>query len=384
MIIAVDGNEANVQNRVGVNQYAFEILKGLRRLSDKTPYKHEFIVYLKNPPLSDLPSPSRYFSYRLLPPSSFWIATKLMPALFRDKPRADVFFSPSHYLPPFVPMPRVCSIMDLGYLEFTGQFKKMDFWQLKYWTAISICVSKAVIAISNSTKRDIVRHYPSALKKVHVTLLAHDKERFNTDIPPKDVRRILKRHSIVNDYILFISTLKPSKNVEGLLEAFSRVKYSLSRDNPEKSTPRLVIAGKKGWMFEEIFEKVKSLGLEDDVIFTGFVSEEDKPYLIAGARMLVLPSFWEGFGFDPLNAMACGVPVVVSDAGSLPEVAGKAGVFVDPKSPKSIADGILGVLSMSPLEYNNLKRKAILQAGKFSWERTVSGTLGVLEKAAEK
>lgn len=372
MIIGIDGNEANIVRRVGVNTYAYELLKNLRKLQDRGENRHKLIVYLKESPLSDMPEETANFKYKIIPGEGMWILTKLMPRLVFNKERLDVFFSPSHYLPLFTAMPRVCSIMYLGYLEFSEQFTKKVFWQLRYWSAISIYVSKAVIAISNSTKQDIVRHYPFAKDKTYVSHLAYDANQFNQDIPQKDVRRVMQKYSIVDDYILYLGTLKPSKNIVGLVEAFSQV----SKCQPQIS---LVIAGKKGWMYESIFKKVEELGLKDRVIFTDFIPEEDKPGLIKGAKLFVLPSFWEGFGLDALNAMASGVPVVASDVGSLPEVVGTAGVLVDPNSIDSIAEGIGSVLSMSELEYNSTVVKGVTQAKKFSWEETAKKTLEIIE-----
>lgn len=371
MLIGIDGNEANIASRVGVNVYAFNLLWGIYKLQEEWKDKHKFIVYLKGSPLPDLPMATKYFSYKIIPGGGAWIIKKLTPSLFRDKPRPDIFFSPNHYVPPLAPIPCVCSIMDLGYLEFSGQFKKLDFWQLKLWSAYSIFVSKAVIAISTSTKKDIVRHYPFASRKVQVTLLAYDESNFNTKIPLADVRRVRSKYSIVDDYILYLSTLKPSKNIEGLLEAYAS--FPISK-------PKLVIAGKKGWLYESIFKKVKDLGLTKAVIFTDFIPEEDKAPLIKGSRLFVLPSFWEGFGLDALNAMACGVPVVVSNAGSLPEVVGEAGILVDPYNIDSIARGILKVLSMPKLEYNKLVMKGLARAKKFSWQKTARETLEILER----
>ena len=375
MIVGIDGNEANIEERVGVNQYAFNLLWGIYKLQGQWKNKHKFIVYLKEKPFPDLPKPTKYFKYKVFPGGGAWIIRKLTPRLLKESPKPDIFFSPSHYVPVFSPAPRVCSIMDLGYLKFSGQFKKYDFWQLKLWSAYSIFVSKAVIAISNSTKDDILRHYPFASKKVFVTHLAYDKEVFNTNIPDEDVRRVKKSYAIVDDYIVYLSTLKPSKNVEGLLEAFGLLKSKNKIQNT-----KLVIAGKKGWLYESIFERVKALGLTKDIIFTDFVPEEDKAPLIKGAKVFVLPSFWEGFGLDVLNAMACGVPVVVSDAGSLPEVAGEAGVIVNPYKTESIAKGIAKVLSMNDLEYNKLVEKGLRQVQKFSWEKTARRTIEILEK----
>jgi glycosyltransferase involved in cell wall biosynthesis len=367
MILGIDGNEANVGERVGVNTYAFELLRNLWKLQDEWKGDHSIIVYLKENPRQDMPEETEYFKYKVIKGGGGWVLTKLVPNLFFGRPKCDIFFSPSHYVPPVAPMPRVCSIMDLGYLEYTEQFRKIDFWQLKIWSAISIYISKAIIAISNSTKADIVRHYPFAKDKVFVTHLAYDAKRFNTKISGEDVRRVGSRYSIVTDYVLYLGTLKPSKNIEGLLEAFTSI-----------SNLKLVIAGKKGWMFDSVFKKVKELGLEDRVLFTDYVAEEDKPALIKGAKLFVLPSFWEGFGLDALNAMACGVPVVVSNVGSLPEVVGEAGIKVDPKDPESIAKGMREVLLAPVTKYNSLVEKGLAQAKKFSWEATARETLKII------
>jgi glycosyltransferase involved in cell wall biosynthesis len=372
MLIGIDGNEANIKNRVGVNTYAYELIKNLWKLQDEWKDRHTLVIYLKEKPLSDMPEETANFKYKIIPGGGIWVLTKLMPSLFFAADKPDVFFSPSHYLPPLAIMPKICSIMDLGYLEFSDQFPKKVFWQLKWWSATSIFISKAIITISNSTKSDIVRHYPFARGKIHVTHLAYDADEFNRDISVKDVRRVNEKYSIVDDYILYLGTLKPSKNIEGLIRAFVTIKYKFS-------DIKLVIAGKKGWQYASIFKKVEELGLKDRVIFTDFVPEEDKPGLFAGAKAFVLPSFWEGFGLDILNAMACGVPVVASDVGSIPEVVGDAGILVDPKNVDSIAKGIKRVLSMTKLEYNSIVEKGLVQAKKFSWEETARETLKIIE-----
>ena len=375
MIIGIDGNEANIKNKVGVNQYAYELLKNMHKLQEEWPKTTKVIVYLKKRPRQDLPKPTANWQYRVIPGRGKWILTKLMPKLFLEKEKPDVFFTPSHYLPPLAPVPMVCTIHDLGYLKFSGQFKKYDFWQLKLWTAISVFVSKRIIAVSNRTMSDIVRHYPFASRKIRVVHHGYDKDRFNTKISENDVRRVKKRYSIVNDYVLFIGTLKPSKNLEGLIEAFSLVKGRY----PDL---KLVVAGKKGWLYKGIFQKAKELGLEKEIIFTGFVEENDKPALIRGAKVFVLPSFWEGFGMDVINSLACGTPVVVSKVASLPEVAGSAGIFVDPYDAPDIARGLEKVLSMNEIEYNRLVEKGVRQAKEFSWEKAAKETLEVLKRAA--
>ncbi|MCX6705582.1 MAG: glycosyltransferase family 1 protein [Candidatus Woesebacteria bacterium] len=375
VVIGIDGNEANIEKRVGVNVYAFELLRSIWKLQKKGSINHELIVFLKRPPLSDMPKETQNFKYKIIRGEGLWILTKLMPHLWKNKEKLDVIFSPSHYVPPICLQPRACSIMDLGYLKSSGQFKKYDYWQLKYWSAISIFVSKVVFAISASTRDEIVKRYPFASKKVVVTPLAYDQDLFNIKIAKEDTMRVKYKYTIVSDYILFLSTLKPSKNIEGLIEVFNII----SGRFPDI---KLVIAGKKGWLYESIFERVKKLKLEDKIIFTDYIPEEDKPALIAGAKIFCLPSFHEGFGLDVLNAMACGVSVVISDKGSLPEVAGDAGVYVDPNSPKSIREGIVKVLSMDDIEYNKLVAKGLEQVKKFSWEITALKTLEALDYVA--
>lgn len=375
MLIGIDGNEANVESRVGVNEYAYQVLWNIYKLSDEWKGRHGFVIYLSNSP-KDLPKEREGWEYKVIPGGGMWVIKKLMPGLWFSKKKPDVFFTPCHYVPPLLTIPRVCSIMDLGYLSNSAQFKRWDYWQLRLWSAWSITVSKQIIAISNTTKEDIVRHYRFARGKVQTTLLGYDSRSFNRDVSLKDVRRIKAKYAMGCDYVLFLGTLKPSKNIEGLIKAWAVI------ENRYEDT-KLVIAGKKGWFFETIFELVQELGLGKRVLFTGFVDEKDKPALIAGAKLFVLPSYWEGFGIDVLSAMACGTPTLVSDRGSLPEVAGEAGIVVG-TDPEEVAGGMEKVLRMKKMDYNRLVKKGLEQVKKFSWEEAARETLAILEIAARK
>jgi glycosyltransferase involved in cell wall biosynthesis len=378
MLIGIDGNEANIQNRVGVNKYAYEIIRGIYDLIYKSadPSKQLIVyVYLKSKPLADMPKETDWFKYKILNGGGKWILTKLTPHLISTRDKPDVFFFPSHYISPFLKIPVVCAIMDLGYIEFSAQFKKKDFWQLKYWSAISIKRSKYILTISNASAKDIVRLYPDSKNKVVVSHPGYDKYLTTSKISANSIAKVKQKYSIVNNYVLYIGTLKPSKNIEGLLLAFSEVKKNYK-------DIKLVIGGKKGWLYESIFKEVKELGLVSDVVFTDFVDERDKAALIKGSRVFVLPSFWEGFGLDVLTAYALEIPVVASNVGSLPEVVGDAGLLVNPKDTNSIAQGISKVLSMPKTDYNRLVSKEKKQLSKFSWEEASKITLETLRKAA--
>lgn len=364
MIIGIDANEANLTaQRVGINQYAFELLKALHGL--KAP--HHFVIYLKSQSLKDLPKPRVNWQYRIIPFPKLWTQTRLPWDLYTHSPRPDVFLSLTHYSPRFAPMPTVVAIMDLGFLHASEQFTPKDFNQLKRWTEYSVRQAKKVIAISNHTKSDVVREYGREPQDVIVTPLAYDKKLFKQTLNKK----VLSKYGISQPYLLFLGSLRPSKNVEGLIKAFAK----LSLKDLTVGT-QLVVAGKKAWLYEQIFALVKKLNLDGKVIFTGFVEEGEKPVLVSMSQALVLPSFYEGFGIPVLEAMACQTPVVVSQVASLPEVAGNAGIYVDPNSIDSIAQGILTALGPKRQEFvdRGLKRVKL-----FSWDKTAKATLKVLE-----
>ncbi len=350
MIIAIDGNEANVEKRVGVNRFAFEVLWGIYTTAGKSL---KFLIFLSEKPKRDLPPETDWWQYEVFGPKRFWTWTGLVKRLYLGKPKPDVLFSPSHYGPAFSPIPFVISIMDLGFLQQAQQFTKKDFYQLKHWTKRSVKKASKIISISEFTKKDIVKTYGIDSEKV---IVAHPGYKRHQALNAKH-----QTPNIPSDYILFLGTLKPSKNIEGLIKAFKilNTKYSILNTN-------LVIAGKKGWLYQSIFEKVKKLGLRDRVIFTGFVSDEEKEVLIKRAKAFIMPSFWEGFGIPILEAMAAGTPVVCSDRGALPEVVGDAAILVNPENPEDIANGIYKVLNDESI-HRNLVKKGKERIKLFSW-----------------
>lgn len=365
MLIGIDANEANLtQNRVGVNQYAFYLLHALKSLASP----HRFVIYLKNRPLPDLPAESPAWSYRVIPFPKFWTQTRLPFDLYTHFPRPDVFFSATHYAPRFCPVPTVIAIMDLGFLKSPDHFTRKDYNQLARWTAYSIKKASRLIAISDYTKSDIVSLFGVDPGKITVTPLSFDKELFRPLADNPEAPSILTKYKIHPPYFFFLSSLKPSKNVEGLITAF--YEFSQTRDNFQ-----LVISGKKAWRFETIFTLVEKLGIKDKIIFTGFTPEGDVPYLMSQASAFVLPSFYEGFGIPALEAMACGIPVIVANVTSLPEVTGNAGIYVDPHKPETITRG-LEVAVAHKKKYSAL---SLAQVKHFSWDKTARLTLDVLE-----
>ncbi|PIU03647.1 glycosyltransferase family 1 protein [Candidatus Shapirobacteria bacterium CG08_land_8_20_14_0_20_39_18] len=352
LTIGINANEANlVTNRVGSNQFAFGLLKALAQIKTK----HQFVIYLSTPPLEDLPKTSANWTYRVIPLPKFWTQWRLPLDLYFHQPRPDLIFSLGHYGPRFSPVPSLVTIMDLGFLKFPNQFTKKDFYQLKSWTEYSVKQATAVFAISETTKQDIINTYKIRPGKITVIYPGYDKEIF-----------FPKQEPSAQPYLLFLGSLRPSKNLERLIEAFNLL---------EDKKIQLVLAGKKGWLYESIFQKVKELKLENRVTFTDFVPEKEIPTLMRQAEVFVFPSLYEGFGIPVVEAMACGTPVLVSNAGSLPEVIGNAGVIVNPYKVEEIAKGI----KLAIKNQDNLKVKGLVQAKKYDWEKSAQKVMEILE-----
>lgn len=382
MIIGIDGNEANVQNRVGSGQYGFELICQFAKIKTE----HNFLVYLKNKPVADLPKEKRNFKYLVFGPKKFWTQLALPVKLFFQKPRPDIFFTPTHYAPRFSTVPIVVTIFDLSFIHYPEMFRKQDLYQLRNWTKYSVKKATKIITISESSKEDIVKYYKIARDKI-VVIYPGVGENFAPQ-PIEKIDSVKKKYKITEDYILYVGTIQPRKNLIGLIKAFNSLMHnsewrpSLSASQLSIQNFQLVIAGRKGWLYDEIFEKVRELKLENKVIFTDFIPTEDLPVLYSGARVLVNVSLWEGFGIPVLEAMACSTPVVVSNTSSLPEAVGEAGLLVNPANVNDVALVLARVLNMPQQEYENLKKKSVQQAKKFSWGKCAKVTLKVLEKVA--
>jgi len=362
--IGIDANEANlVSHRLGSNEFAYGLLKTIEKLDAS----HSYQTYLSTPLLGDMPKKRPGWNYRIIPPPTFWTQWRLPLDLYVKFPRPKVFLSLSHYVPRFSPIPRIVTITDLGYLKFPEQLRKKDLLQLKLWTAYSLKVADHIIAISEFTKQDILDNYQIDKSKISVIYPGYDRNVFNVSHKKKNAKHVLRKYNIDTPYLLFLGALKPSKNLERLIEAFNQFR---------KDNMKLVIAGKKGWLYESIFEIVKKLSLENKVIFTDFVSDEDKPLLMSQAEAFLLPSLYEGFGIPVVESMACGVPVLVSNQGSLPEVVGNAGVIINPYEVQSIANGIKKTIKgREKLIQNGLKRVSL-----FNWDISAKKTIALLEQ----
>ncbi|MHB8628220.1 MAG: glycosyltransferase family 4 protein [Aggregatilineales bacterium] len=342
--------------------------------------------------LALLDSESRYLilhtrraAETLTPASNFCRVTTWTPCHHRlERPalgvetarlRLDLLHSPDFIPPlrlPIVGARRtVITIHDLNFLYYP-QFQTPD--SLRYYAGhIQTAVKQAdhILADSEATKADICTLLNVPPDRITVHLLG-----INPDfrpLPTDEIHESRAHLQLPESYILFVGTFEPRKNLVGLLTAYA----GLLARYPD--APPLLIAGKRGWLYESIFGQVKALGLTHRVIWRENIADADRVPLYNGASVLVLPSFYEGFGLPPLEAMACGIPVVVSDRSSLPEVVSNVGIYIDPDRPDSIADGLYRALTDSAWRTQAI-RTGIERAATFTWRRTAEIALRVYDR----
>lgn len=360
MRIGIDAYEANVTQRVGIGQYAFQTLSGLYRL-DK---QNEYFVFLPTPPLADMPKENERWQYVIGRPVSFWTIREL-PRLIKNHP-VDVFFSPTHYIPWFTPIPKVLAIMDVSYLYYPELFRTKDLLQLKYMGLYSIKRAKKILTISEFSKKEIVEHYKYPETNIEVTYPGIDEKM-------KTIKSESPKRNPDRPYILFVGTMQPRKNVERLISAFEQLAEDVD----------LVLVGKKGWLYESIFTKIAHSPKKEHIKWLDFVSQEELVQLYTNARCFVLPSLYEGFGIPVADALFYNCPVVISQTTSLPEVAGDGGIYVDPLTPTSIAEGLHKALQLSPEERKKLVQVGQAHIQQFTWEACARKTLAVLNSFAK-
>lgn len=266
--------------------------------------------------------------------------------------------------------PIIVTIHDLSFYKFPETFAYGSRKIKETITPISIKRASKIIVDSQSTKKDVLATFDISESKVKVIYPGRPNYQMLDD--KKQIENIKKKYKISGDYILYLGTLEPRKNILRLIDAYS----SLIK---EGITENLVIAGKKGWLYEDIFKRVKQLGLKERIIFTDYIDEEDKPLLYSGAKVFVYPSLYEGFGLPPLEAMTCGIPVVVSNSSSLSEVVDEAGLYVNPKDTHSIAQGIYDIITNGEL------RDKLVVAGRkrslcFDWNKTARQVIEIYDE----
>ena len=375
MKIAININELTLKQNTGVKVYTREIVRALGQV-DK---ENEYILYCRRDTKFCVPTNNNFKLKTSKSSLPFWTYTKFPREIKKDKP--DVLFMPIQSTP-FLKKPKgiklVITVHDLAFLLFPKHFTFKDRFLLNFHTKRAVQMADRIVVPSKATKNDIIKFYGVDGNKIKV--IYHGVGTRQCLVPTVMVN---------NPYILFVGSIQPRKNIVGLIEAFEKIKNPpnplFQRGNkipPLKKGVRgikLIIAGAKGWLSDEIYKKAKESKFSDDIIFKGSVSDDELDDLYKNAAIFVLPSLYEGFGLPVLEAMSYGIPCVISDNSSLSEIAGDSALLVDAYNPNDIAEKINVLLNDEKLR-RDLSHRGVENAGKFSWIKAAEKTVEVFRK----
>jgi glycosyltransferase involved in cell wall biosynthesis len=410
MLIGIDASRAARIQPTGTEAYSRQLIQALLQIESE----HRFILYSPTAlapdlwgrtspaaesapenPISDtrthIPSsPHTRLTLRVIPCPRLWTHGRLTWELWRDPP--DVLFVPAHVMPLVCPVPALVTVHDLGYLHYPQAHRPFDRWYLHRTTRRHVHKAAGIVADSEATRQDLVQQYQVDPNRIIVIYPGRDRSLVRVE-DPAAIAAVRERYRIKEDYLLYLGTLQPRKNLVRLVEAFARLQAAANSRVPPTSGPmlpppaatrlQLVLAGKEGWLCDDLFQQVRHLGLENQVVFPGYIAAEDKAALISGALALVFPSLFEGFGLPVLEAMACGTPVLTSNVSSMPEVAGQAALLVDPLSVDDIAAGLRRLSTDGNLRHS-LVQRGYAQIQGFSWQSAARQLLEALESVVHQ
>jgi glycosyltransferase involved in cell wall biosynthesis len=358
--------------RGGISQYTYHLLKNMLRIDsvnkyylfnyNKSPY--EWDNFRENAKEIILRFPQRHAF------KTIW--ENILAPIAARKYGIEIWFSPDFYIPKLLRTKSVITVCDLIFERFHDIGTNKLASALSTKVDFSVRRAVQIIAISSFTRSQILERYRVSPSKVTVIPLAAD-ERFHRINDQSALRRVLRRYGIDFHYILYVGEISDRKNIIRLLEAYD----SLKKKDKLKQR-KLVLVGKETIDTEKIVSEVKRLDLGSQILFTGYVPDEDLPFLYNGASVFAFPSLYEGFGIPPLEAMQCQVPVVASSATSIPEVVGTGALLFDAYNVEDIADKLDQVLDRR-IDLDALLQAGLKQADRFSWEDSARKTIALLE-----
>lgn len=365
LTIGIDFTSA-VRERAGIGRYARELIRALARLD----HANRHVLFVPRDAHAELLQFDWPANFRIVRAplterylAALWHKFRVPLLIEAFTGRVDVFYSPDFLLPPTRARRTLVTIHDLSYVRVPECFPAPLLAYLNRAVPRALARADVVLADADSTRRDVNEVYRVPLAKIK-TLYSGVDPHFNPTISAAAQTRV-RELTRGKPYLLAVSTIQPRKNYVRLIEAFGK----MTNDKLQTTNLNLVISGAKGWMFDEVFQTVARLGLQERVIFPDFVSDADLPALYAGATLFVYPSLYEGFGLPVAEAMACGTPVVCSRASSLPEVAGDAALYFDPRDVNAMADALQRALSDAVLR-EQMRVRGFAQVKQFGWDKS--------------
>lgn len=369
MRIGVDGRELLKGRVTGIGRFLRNFLEGVSVLNPP----HEVIVYGND--LTDAEAVPRGARLKVIPEGiTLWWDHVLLPrALAQDG--TDILFSPCDKGPLRGGCPLVMTVHDLFFLtlsEFSGIRRVAYGWCYLFLRRRMLDRASAILTVSSVSRDDILARFAVPPERVRIVPNAVSRSCKEVD-DRAQIERVKSRHGVSEDYIMYVGNFKPHKNVRALLDAYTRLSQELQNSHV------LLLCGYVDALGEQVRRAAAARGIADRVIFPGCVPDEDLPALYSGASAFVFPSLYEGFGIPPLEAMACGTPVVCSDAPPLPEVVGEAALIVNAREPDSIAQAVTRAITDPELR-SDLRQKGLRQARLYTVERVTRMLLDVLEE----
>ncbi|HPN96441.1 MAG TPA: glycosyltransferase family 1 protein [Candidatus Moranbacteria bacterium] len=387
MKIAIDARCLMEGRRTGVEEYLLNLILNLLEIDTKNEYvlflnswknpKFDFSVFsrFKNVRIKRWRVPNKILNF------SFWYLG--WPHIDKLAGGADIVFMPNIIFGSVSKEAKlIVTIHDLSFERHNEYFSpKRKMWHI-FINPKKICQkADKIIAVSSSSKNDLVSFYKISPEKVMVIHNGVDDKFKIINRNDEKLIKIKEKYDLPYKFILYLGTIEPRKNIFGIIRAFNRWQKKAEISGDEELTKyKLVIAGEKGWMQEKIFREIETSDYKEKIQVINFVRDEDKEYVYNLASLFVYPSFFEGFGFPPLEAMKCGVPVIASNNSSLPEVVGGGGLLIDPDKPDEIYKAMKEVLTDKKLR-EDITKKGLEKSLEFGWKKTARATLDLFNKA---
>ncbi len=371
MKIAIQAADLDASRIDGTRVYIHNLLKYFGALDPSS----EFFIYHKKEFNSEL-APPNFPNYHIRKKDFPFLWTQICFSRQLQKDMPDVLWMPMHNIPLLrrKGLKTVVTIHDLAYKYFPDHFPPGDLIKINFLSRWAIQKSDRIIAVSESTKKDILKFYPRVKEeKIRVIHHGFDREIFEKERDLAREKEVQDELGIRGEYILYSGALQPRKNLERLVRAFEILK------SEQKSGFQLVLLGEKAWLWKSLMERVRQSACQEDIILPGTVAFEKIGHVARGAKLYVFPSLYEGFGIPILEAMAAGVPVIAADNSSLREVGGDAAVYFQAEDERELARKMREVISSEVLR-NELVFKGKEQAKKFSWEKCAKETLSYLSE----
>ena len=350
----------------GINWYIYNLLKNLTPITDL-----DYTVFLSDRRAREhfdsiSLSQSRLPTHRPIVRIAW---EQFVQPFVLHRERIDLLHALAFAGPLAISIPWVVTVYDLSFIRYPQSFNAANRIYLRWAIRNSLRRANRVIAISESTRRDLYATFGTSLEKTAVVYCGADPA-FAPSQDRQAIAALRARRGLPDKMILHVGTIEPRKNIARLIRAFARAKRAAQLPH------RLVLIGARGWKYAEVDAVIEQEQLKDDVIFAGYVAQDELPLWYRAADLFVYPSLYEGFGLPPLEAMASGTPVVCSNAASLPEVVGDAAIQVSPENEAALADAIVRALTDGTLREQMVAR-GIAQAAKFSWSRAARETTDV-------